>query len=226
MFYVNGVDSAFSSNEAFSFSNWFWEYRGFSAKSKIDIYGLEEYGFSFLSKKLAKNLFYHGPHHTKDVLNAVEKIAFNEKVSPEEFILLRAAVLFHDFGYIDKYLDNETIGVDYARDFLPKYGFNLSQVNKVCELIMATKVPQKPKNNLERIICDADLDYLGREDFISISSNFYKELKEYRMVKNKKEWDQLQIKFLKSHHFFSEYSINNRSSLKKKNLEFIKDRVL
>jgi len=226
MFYVNGVDSAFSSNEAFSFSNWFWEYRGFSAKSKIDIYGLEEYGFSFLSKKLAKNLFYHGPHHTKDVLNAVEKIAFNEKVSPEEFILLRAAVLFHDFGYIDKYLDNETIGVDYARDFLPKYGFNLSQVNKVCELIMATKVPQKPKNNLERIICDADLDYLGREDFISISSDFYKELKEYRMVKSKNHWDEIQIKFLQAHDFFTEFSINMRSINKKKHLEFIKDRLL
>ena len=91
---------------------------------------------------------------------------------------------------------------------------------------MATRVPQKPNNHLERIICDADLDYLGREDFISISSDFYKELKEYRMVKNKNDWDQIQIKFLKSHHFFTEYSINNRSSLKKKNLEFIKDRVV
>ena len=132
------------------------------------------------------------------VLNAVEKIAFNEKVSPEDFMLLKAAALFHDSGYIDKYLDNETIGADYAREILPNYGFNSSQVIKVCELIMATRVPQKPNNHLERVICDADLDYLGREDFISISSNFYKELKEYRMVKNKKEWDQIQIKFLKT----------------------------
>ena len=226
MYYVNGIDYSFSSSEDFSFNNWFREYKEFSAKSKIDIYGLEEYVFSFLSKKLAKNLYYHGPHHTKDVLNAVVKIAFNEKVSPEDFMLLRAAVLFHDSGYIDKYLDNETIGADYAREILPKYGFNLSQVIKVCDLIMATRVPQKPNSHLERIICDADLDYLGREDFISISSNFYEELKEYKMVKNKKEWDQIQIKFFKSHHFFSEYSINNRSSLKKKNLEFIKDRVI
>ena len=76
MYYVNGIDSAFSFDEAFSFSNWFREYKEFSAKSKIDIYGLEEYGFSFLTKKLAKNLYYHGPHHTKDVLNAVEKGLF------------------------------------------------------------------------------------------------------------------------------------------------------
>ena len=37
------------------------------------------------------------------------------------------------------------------------------------QLILATKVPQKPKNKLEKIICDADLDYLGREDFDNIS---------------------------------------------------------
>ena len=226
MYYVNGIDSAFSSSEAFSFSNWFREYKEFSAKSKIDIYGLEEYGFSFLTKKLAKNLYYHCPHHTKDVLNAVEKIGFNEKVSPEEFILLKAAALFHDFGYIDKYLDNEKIGADYAREILPNYGFNSTQVIKVCDLIMATRVPQNPNNHLEKIICDADLDYLGRKDFISISSNFYKELKEHRLVKNKKDWDQIQIKFLKSHHFYTEYSINMRDFLKKKNLELIKDRVL
>jgi len=226
MFYVNGVDSAFSSNEAFSFSNWFREYIGFSAKSKIDIYGLEEYGFSFLTKKLAKNLFYHGPHHTKDVLNAVEKIAFNEQVSPEEFILLRAAVLFHDFGYIDKYLDNETIGAEYARKILPKYGFNPTQVIKICDLIMSTRVPQNPNNHLEKIICDADLDYLGREDFLSISSKFYNELKDYGMVKSKNHWDEIQIKFLQAHHFFTEFSINMRSIHKKKHLEFIKDRLL
>ena len=226
MFYVNGVDSAFSSNEAFSFSNWFREYKGFSAKSKIDIYGLEEYGFSFLTKKLAKNLYYHGPHHTEDVLNTVEKIAIIEKVSPEEFVLLRAAALFHDFGYIDKYLDNEEIGADYAREILPNYGFNSSQVTKVCELIMATRVPQNPNNHLEKIICDAELDYLGRDDFISISKNFYEELKEYNLVKSKNEWDLIQIKFLQSHNYCTEYSINMRSSLKKKNLEEIKTGVL
>ena len=226
MFYVNGIDPNFSSYGDFSSSNWFKEYKKFSEKSKIDYYGLEEYGFDFLTKKLAKKLYYHGPHHTKDVLNAVEKIGFNENVSPEEFILLRAAVLFHDFGYIDKYVDNEKIGADYAREILPNYGFNLTQVDKVCDLIMSTRVPQNPNNHLERIICDADLDYLGREDFLSISTNFYEELKNYGVVKSENDWDQIQIKFLKSHHFFTEYSINKRSLLKKKHLDFIDDRAL
>ena len=226
MFYVNGIDDAFTSHGTFNSSSWFRDYKNFSAKSKIDFYGLEEYAIDFLTKKLAKNLLYHGPHHTKDVLEAVEKIAFNERVTPEGFILLRAAVLFHDFGYIDKYKENEKIGANYAREILPNYGFNTSQVNKICDLIMSTRVPQKPNNQLERIICDADLDYLGRKDFLSISSNFYNELKDYDLVESKNEWDQIQIKFIQNHHFFTEYSINKRSLLKKKNLEFIKDRAL
>ena len=128
---MNGIDPAFSSLKSFSSSSWFRNFKDFSAKSKIDYYGLEECKFNFLTKKIGKKIiFYHGPHHYKDVLNAVEKIAFNEKVSPEDFILLRAAVLFHDFGYIDKYLDNETIGADYAREILPKYGFSPSQIIK------------------------------------------------------------------------------------------------
>ena len=61
MFYVNGIDPAFSSLNSFSSSGWFRNYKDFSAKSKIDYYGLEEYAFNFLTKKLAKNLFYHGP---------------------------------------------------------------------------------------------------------------------------------------------------------------------
>ena len=68
MFYVNGIDDAFSSHGTFNSSSWFRDYTNFSAKSKIDFYGLEEYAIDFLTKKLAKNLFYHGPHHTKDVL--------------------------------------------------------------------------------------------------------------------------------------------------------------
>ena len=45
------------------------------------------------------------------------------------------------------------------------------------------------------------------------------------MVKNKNHWDEIQIEFLRAHHFFTEHSINNRSILKKKHLEFIKSRV-
>ena len=89
-------------------------------------------------------------------------------MSPQDFFILKTAVLFHDMGYINQYENNETIGVEYARKFLPEYGYFKIQIEKISKLILVTKVPQTPKNKLEKIICDADLDYLGREDFINI----------------------------------------------------------
>ncbi|MDA0973125.1 MAG: hypothetical protein O2867_05255 [Bacteroidetes bacterium] len=41
---------------------------------------------------------------------------------------------------------------------------------------MATKVPQEPKDHLARILCDADLDYLGGDDYDEIAGGLYQEL--------------------------------------------------
>ena len=112
----------------------------------------------------------------------------------------------------------------YAQKFLPEYGYSKSQIEKISQLILATKVPQTPKNKLEKIICDADLDYLGREDFDNISDNFFRELKENKRLKSKKEWDQIQIKFIENHNYFTDFSNNNRSKLKNNHLQSIKNR--
>ena len=104
-------------------------------------------------------------------MQSLDEICFHEKVNPEEYFILKTAVLFHDMGYIDQYNDNEIFGVKYAEKILPKYNFSKSQIKKISNLISATKVPQNPKNKLEKIICDADLDYLGRVDFLEISDS-------------------------------------------------------
>ena len=73
-------------------------------------------------------------------------------------------------------------------------------------MIMATKIPQSPKNKLEKIICDADLDYLGRDDFEPISNSLYKEFLDFGFVKDHNDWMQKQVGFLESHHYFTKSS--------------------
>ena len=63
-------------------------------------------------------------------------------------------------------------------------------------MIMATKIPQSPRNGLEEIICDADLDYLGRDDFYEIGATLFEELKAYNVLQNEREWNRIQVKFL------------------------------
>lgn len=225
MFFVNSLKYMYKNSDDKFANNWLMEILDFYSKSSLNYFALKSFVTNFLDEKLSSNLHYHGRNHTEYVLAAAAEICYHEKVTPEEFFILKTAVLFHDMGYIDQYEDNESIGVNYAKNILPKYGYTDLQIKTISKLILSTKVPQKPKNILEKVICDADLDYLGREDFLKISDDFYKELKGYKYVQNKLQWDKIQIDFLKKHTYFTDFSIKNRTSLKNKHLKIIENRI-
>ena len=48
---------------------------------KLDYIKAEKYVFRKLDKELPKNLYYHGIHHTKEVLKTVKKLASFENIS-------------------------------------------------------------------------------------------------------------------------------------------------
>jgi HD superfamily phosphodiesterase len=126
-----------------------------------------------LEKELPGNLFYHNSKHTVDVVTQVELIGLGEGVSDEDLLLLKTAALFHDTGHTISYNNHEYFSTLVAREILPTYYFTTSQIDTICELIMATKLPPNPRNKLEEIMCDADLDYLGRSDMIPVSNSLY-----------------------------------------------------
>ena len=92
----------------------------------------------------------------------------------------------------------------------------------MCSLIMATKIPQSPKTHLEQVICDADLDYLGRNDFEFISNNLRKEFFDVGVVKTEEQWMQLQISFIGAHQYFTKTSQKSRNKKKLKHLRQLK----
>lgn len=175
-----------------------------------------------LSEKLPEGLYYHGIHHTIDVTNSAEEIAREEGVDGEDLFLLKTAALFHDAGFVQEYVKNEKIGVTYAREVLPKYGYTERQIDIIDGIIMATEIPQNPKTHLEMIMCDADLDYLGREDFYEISESLKKELIAFGKIKSDRQWDEMQIPFLEKHQYFTETNKRRRQPNKLKRIEEIK----
>ena len=102
--------------------------------------------------------------------------------------------------------------------------FSEEDIKKVCGMIMATKIPQTPNTLLEQIICDADLDYLGRNDFEPISRNLYKEFIVFKIIPEDIIWDHIQIKFFESHHYFTGTSVSKRNKKKLKHLNILKER--
>lgn len=183
---------------------------------------LEEYMLDRLEAELSSHLYYHNVKHTIDVVIHIEIIALEEKVCDEDMLLLKTAALFHDSGFMIGYQDHEMLSIKLANEILPKYGYSHEQVKKVSDLIYATRMPQNPKNKLEEIMCDADLDYLGRPDYLPVSRNLYKELLEMKLIKNSEyEWNKVQLKFLQNHKFFTESAKKRRNQNKNKQLEKI-----
>jgi uncharacterized protein len=175
-----------------------------------------------LGEHLSKDLWYHGVHHTIDVEKQAIRIAKNEKItSDDDLFLLKVACLYHDTGFLFTYRDHEVVGCNLAKKELPEFGLNPEQIDIICGMIMATKIPQTPHNKLEEIICDADLDYLGREDFSPISNTLFLELKARNSVLTENDWNLIQINFFKHHNFFTATTKKLRAKQKQHYLEMI-----
>jgi predicted metal-dependent HD superfamily phosphohydrolase len=178
-----------------------------------------------LKKELPKNLTYHSLGHIKDVYVAAETLAGLEKVGGEELTLLLTAVLFHDSGFIKQQKDHERISGEIAQLYLPAYDYTQEQIERICGMIMATQIPQTPHNKLEKIICDADLDYLGREDFFKIGNYLYDELCIYGIINNENDWNKLQVRFLEGHNYFTTSAKKLRKAKKEEHLTLIKSKI-
>jgi len=178
-----------------------------------------------LRENLPEHLSYHSVMHVKDVIDAVEKIAKSEGVNDEDMVLLKTAALFHDTGFLFGSKNHEEKSCEIAAEYLLEYGFSQDQLDKINGMIMATKIPQTPKNHLEQIVADADLDYLGRDDFFVIGDKLFEELSMFGIVNSERDWNLLQEKFLESHHYFTETAINSRNQKKQDNLDIIKTKL-
>ena len=179
---------------------------------------------SRLENELDPRLDYHNITHTLDVLEQAEILAKQEKVTDRhDLLLLKTAAVFHDSGFLFVYKNHEEKGCEIASESLRNV-FSEEDIKKVCGMIMATKIPQSPNTLLEQIICDADLDYLGRNDFEPISRNLYKEFIIFKIIPEDIIWDHIQIKFFESHHYFTGTSISKRNGEKLKHLNILKER--
>lgn len=184
---------------------------------------LQQHVISQLKRYLPATLTYHSTAHTQDVLKQALKIATHEGVtSPGDLFLLKVAALYHDTGYLHSYHNHEALGCGIAWQELPGFGLSPAQIEVVCGMIKATKIPQSPETLLEKILCDADLDYLGRDDFREIAYSLFLELKHYNRIPSEEDWNLLQIEFLEKHQYFTDYALHHREPVKQAHLQALK----
>jgi class 3 adenylate cyclase len=191
----------------------------------IQFTDIQEIILDKLEMDLPGYLFYHNVKHTVDVVTEVELIGWGEGCSDEEILLLKSAALFHDVGHTIDYDNHEYYGTQIAREMLPKYNYSSDQIERICSLIMSTRLPPKPTNLLENIMCDSDLDYLGRSDFIPVSNTLYEELKAQNKMGSLNDWNKIQVKFIKGHQYFTKTARSLREVNKQLQIERIQSLI-
>jgi adenylate cyclase len=221
MYKVKGLKPEFSVDEAGVLPN-----ESFRIKfGLIQFTDIQEIILDKLEKELPDYLYYHNVKHTVDVVTEVELIGWGEGCTDAEILLLKTAGLFHDAGHTIAYDNHEFYGTKIAREMLPKYSYSPEQIERICEIIMSTKLPPRPTNLLENIICDSDLDYLGRSDFIPVSNTLYEELKAQNKMGSLNDWNKIQVKFISGHQYFTETARSLREVNKQLQIERIQSLI-
>jgi len=179
-----------------------------------------------LDSQLPSGLVFHSKQHTFDVLKNVELIGEYSNLKEKEMNLLRLCALFHDVGYIKMYKGHELESVAIAKEFLLEQGISEPEINRVTTAILATKVPQNPKDNLSKILCDADLMHLTYDNYFEQIELMRQEWKSMNIASlNPKDFHINSINFFKSHHYHSEYGKNVLKQKKEKTLKLIKAKL-
>ena len=184
----------------------------------MDQQAAETYILGRLRDGLPAHRSYHSHDHTLDVYRTAITIALAEGVGGEDMDLLKTAALFHDSGFLIQDNEHEQGSCMIAREALPGFGYTDAQIDRICVMIMATRIPQDPVNELSRILCDADLDYLGRPDFFRIGATLFSEFKHYGVLTTGREWNELQGRFLEKHGYFTRRSKLVREPVKRRHL--------
>lgn len=186
--------------------------------------------YSFLIHKLETGLpnyiTYHNAQHTKNVIAAADHLALAENIGGDDIILLKTAALFHDSGFLQNHSEHETISCTIAKKYLPEYGYSPEQIEIICRMIMATKLPQSPIDHLSQILCDADLFYLGSEEYFMYSEKLFKESQKIGLLKTDSEWVLKQVEFLTTHHFFTKTALNEREIKKQQHLQDLQSKLV
>ena len=186
----------------------------------------QTYVTDLLSDKLSKSIRFHTLLHTQEVVAASTKLADFYHIQEDDRFALLLAAWFHDTGYTGgEAKGHETLSIGIATDFLTSNTISEELITKVTGCINATRMPQNPGSEIEKIICDADLFHLGTDDFKEKGRLLREELQEFGEKEiSKKDWRNINIRFLEGHHYFTSYGIEKLQPVKEKHLSTLEQK--
>lgn len=164
--------------------------------------------------------YYHSYEHAIDVMQRAIYLSEQENLPVDEIEMMALAGLFHDTGFIVMYDKNEPIWAKIASNYLKSINYDKNKIKLIEQIILATDPDYtNPKNIYEKIIKDADMDNLWRDDFQKRSNDIKKELETVKKIKIKDpEWHHSLVDLLISHKFNTDVQRKERDKKKQENL--------
>ncbi|MCU0521231.1 MAG: HD domain-containing protein [Anaerolineae bacterium] len=193
-----------------------------------DYEGAKAYALERLARDLPSLLYYHSLWHTQDeVAPRAEWLARQEGLSREATILLGTAAYFHDIGFtrLLSGRDHEEESARIAINVLPRFGYLAHQVRIIQRIIYATRLPQTASNVLERVMADADLDVLGRSDYVARNTILRAERAALGESYSDEVWYTSQLQFLLQHRYFTRTASSQRGPGKSENVRQMQEIV-
>ena len=180
----------------------------------------EKYVFSLLNTDLDRKFVYHNLAHSQRVVKSTKELIESLKIDKVAAENLEIAAWFHDTGFIKGCENHEEESVRIAAEFLENNKITDKRIEAISNLILATKMNHQPKNDLEKIIIDADCSHLASKSYFDYTFLLRKEW-ELTGLKNVSdiEWITENIEFFtQKHRFNTEYALKNWTKAKQKNL--------
>lgn len=185
---------------------------------------VREFATDIIMNKVSKSIRYHNLDHTQGVVLACEEIADYYQLNPDDRMALTIAAWFHDTGFSSgESHGHEAVSISLATTFLQEHNAGQDLIQKVINIIEATRMPQSPVNLLQQIICDADLFHIGTAEFKAKNDLLRQELIEFSHEDvSKKKWRKMNIAFLGNHKYFTDYGRRKLQPIKEQHLEELK----
>ena len=188
---------------------------------------VQDFVSDLINVKLSNVYSYHNLNHTIGVVNTVESLCNEEKVTPPDREILLVAAWFHDTGYTNGCKNHEDFSIEIASRFLMEKEKSDDYIASVSRLIKATVKEYVPQTPLEKIIKDADYHHILDDNYIFSCEGLRKELENVEgKVFTDIEWATENEFFLsKVHQFYTPYALKHWQPLKDKNVKRLRKKI-
>src|SRR5690606_41075146 len=166
----------------------------------------QQFAINFIQQNKKEAYCFHDSAHTDDVVLATEEMAAHHGLGEQDRFVVTCAAYLHDLGYCSGgTAGHEVRSADLALEFLQNEEISEDLQQKVKGCILATQMPQSPKNLHEEVVCDADLFHLGGDAFEVRNKLMRQEAEQVAEFKiNKNVWRDLTIQLLKKHRYHTD----------------------